>query len=104
MQVEALHYRYIFFTVKPSSYRAVAVGRFEARGGNNDIEVLIIPAEKMSTFQNHGSLNVPLKTGYVGGRTFKTYLSPGDYYLIFNNQRSVLTHKFVTAYVQLRYD
>lgn len=105
MQVEALHYRYIFFTVQPSIYpAAVAVGRFEARGGSNDIEVLIIPAEEMSTFQNHGSLRAPLKTGYVGGRNFKTHLPPGDYYLIFNNQRSLLTNKLVTAYVQLRYE
>jgi hypothetical protein len=104
MTVDALHYRYIHFTVQPNNYQAVAVGRFDASGGSNDIEVLIIPASEMSNFQNHNQLIAPLKTGYITGRSFRVPLSPGDYYLIFNNQRSLMTRKIVRASVQLSYE
>jgi hypothetical protein len=104
MVVEALHYWYRPFTVEPGNFRAVAVGRFSATGGQNDIEAIILPAEQMPNFQRGAQIYAPLHTGYITGRDFKVPLPPGDYYLIFNNQRSLFTGKSVTAFVQLRYE
>lgn len=103
MQVDALTYRYIAFTVVPSSYQSLLVGRFNAAGGQNDINVVVIPAAEMSNFQDFRIYRQFYNSGYITTARVKVPLPPGDYYLIFNNRRALLTAKTVEAYFELRY-
>ena len=104
MPVGALEYRYIQFTVEPSSYQAVVVGKFSATGGQNDIDVLILPQSDFARWQGLDGFRSYYNSGYVTGSRLKVPLPPGDYFLVFNNRRAVLTSKVVEAYVELRYE
>jgi hypothetical protein len=104
MFVEPLHFRYIPFTVESVGYQGLVVGRFDAWGGNNDINFVILPAHEMSSFQNHGAYTHFYNSGYIHGANVKRALPPGDYFLIFNNRSALLTGKTVNAFFELRYE
>jgi len=80
----------------------VVVGRFDAWGGNNDINFVILPSHEMSNFQNQNTYTHFYNSGYIHEANIKRALPPGDYFLILNNRSALLTRKTVNAFFELR--
>lgn len=97
-------FTYYQFTVEPGSYRGKVVGRFTAHGGSDDVNVVLLPAQEFADFQNHNSYRHYYNSGYIREGNINVTPPPGDYILIFNNRRALLTSKQVEAYVELRYE
>ena len=103
MQIDPLSFRYIPFSVD-EGHQGVVVGKFNAWGGQNDINVVVLAAQEMSDFQGHRAYNHYYNSGYISEGRLKIRLPTGDYFLIFNNRRSILTPKAVEAYIELRHE
>ena len=101
--VENLQTRYFTFSVYPG-HTGVVVGRFSATGGAGDINVMVMTMEDLARFNSLQGFSTYFNSGYSTARDFKVKVPPGDYALVFNNRRSILTSKSVTAYVQLRFE
>lgn len=104
--VKANGYLYYRFTVAPDAANVWVDGNFSASGGSgNDIEVYLMDEDAFVNWQN----NHPVRTFYNSGRLTqgKIYagLPPraGTYYLVFNNNFSLITPKAVQASATLHY-
>lgn len=104
MTVDPLTFRQIPFTIADTGYQGVVVGKYEAWGGKDDINVVVLAASELSSFRNLGSYRYYYNPGYIHSDRLKLRLAPGDYVLIFNNRSAVLTSKSVEAYIELRYE
>lgn len=104
MTVEPLSFKSIKFTVAATGHQGVLVGKYEAWGGKNDINVVLLNAGEISGFQNFGSYRYYYNPGYIHSDRIKLRLPPGEYVLIFNNRSAGLTTKVVEAYIELRYE
>lgn len=83
------------------------LGDFTAQGGSgNDIELLIVDERDFVNWQNSQEEAIqPLyRSGEVTTRDFETPLSEsGTYYIIFDNQFSLVSNKVVEAIFTLQY-
>jgi hypothetical protein len=101
-EVNALSYVYYSFSVPQ---RARITGTFWARGGKNDIEVVIFDEAGFENFKN-GNLAERVyysSRGYVTTATIDKYVPPGSYFLVFNNKDALITGKAVTAKIDAEY-
>lgn len=104
MTVEPLTFRAIPFRIADTAHQGVVVGKYEAWGGKDDINVVVLASSELQHFSNLGSYRYYYNPGYIHGDRLKLRLAPGDYVLIFNNRSAVLTSKSVEAYIELRYE
>lgn len=103
MVVDAGSFRYIPFTVADAGRIGIVTGRFQARGGSNDIRTLIISADEMANFQA-GAYKAFYNSGYIQTADISLKLAPGSYFLIFDNRKALILGKTVYANFQLHYE
>jgi hypothetical protein len=103
IQVQNLQARYYQFSVPPGQ-PATLRGSFTAWGGNNDIDVLVMPASQFAGWQNLGRYYSLYNSGYIHQGGMLLHLPPGDYVLVFTNRQAILTSKTVQAYAQLSFE
>jgi hypothetical protein len=100
--VNGLSYVYYSFSVPQ---RGHVTGSFQARGGRNDIEVVIFDDAGFVNFKN-GNLAERVyysSHGYVTTATIDKYVPPGNYFVVFNNKDALITSKTVTAKIDAEY-
>lgn len=98
LSVGALQYRY-YTLVVPAGARNVKVqGHFTATGGaGNDIEVFLLNDESFTNWRNHHQSSAYYNSGKITVGDVAATLPDGggNYYLVFNNNFSLLTAKAV---------
>ncbi|MDQ6785483.1 MAG: hypothetical protein M3033_01505 [Acidobacteriota bacterium] len=99
LTIEAEHYKSIKFNLDTP---ARIVGRVEASGGNNDIDTIVLDSDEFTNFQNTGNYRSFYHSGYVTIGNINLTLSPGSYYVIFSNSKSIFTNKIVRATVAVQ--
>ena len=103
----AAQYRYTRFEV-PQNAGAVRVeGTFSASGGaGNDVEAYIFANDDFVNWQNRHRVHTFYNSGRVTQGTLEVTLPPtaGTYYLVFNNNFSVLSAKTVQTSIRLHFD
>lgn len=104
--VKADGYLYYKFSVAPDATNVWVDGNFSASGGSgNDIEVFLFDQDAFVNWQNNRSA----RAYYNSGRSTqgKIYAGlparAGTYYLVFNNNFSLITPKAVQASATLHY-
>jgi hypothetical protein len=92
------------FTVEQSSYQGKVIGKFTARGGKNDINVMVMSQDDYVNYTDHNQYRIFYESGFVTVGRLNVSLTSGSYYLVFDNQPALITSKAVEAYVELRYE
>ena len=81
---------------------ALVSGDFRAFGGaGNDVIVLVMDADSYVNWTNGHQVRVYYNSGQETVGHMSVMLSPGDYYLVFDNGFSLVTPKSVEAHVNL---
>ena len=81
---------------------ALVSGDFRAFGGaGNDVIVLVMDADSYINWTNGHQVRVYYNSGQETVGRISVMLSPGDYYLVFDNGFSLITPKSVEAHVSL---
>ena len=81
---------------------ALVSGDFRAFGGaGNDVIVLVMDADSYVNWTNGHQVRVYYNSGQETVGHISVMLSPGDYYLVFDNGFSLITPKSVEAHVNL---
>jgi hypothetical protein len=105
--LSAAQYRYTRFEV-PQNAGAVRVeGTFSATGGaGNDIEAYIFSNDDFVNWQNRHHVRTFYTSGRVTQGTLEVTLPPiaGTYYLVFNNNFSLLSAKTVQTSIRLHFN
>ena len=94
--VNANNYSYYGFTILPGARDASVEGHFSAVGGSgNDIEVYVFSEDDFANWKNHHQSRVFYQSGKVTQGHINAQLgsAPGTYYLVLNNQFSLLAPK-----------
>jgi hypothetical protein len=98
LSVAAMHYNFYTLPV-PEGARSVKVqGHFQATGGsNNDIEVFLLNDEQFTNWKNRHAAPTYYNSGKITVGDVQAALPDGvgTYYLVFNNNFSLLTAKAV---------
>jgi hypothetical protein len=104
--VQANGYSYYRFTVPVGATNATVQGHFNATGGSgNDIEVFVLSEDGFENWRNHHATQTHYNSGKVTQSAITATLpGEGTYYLVFNNNFSLLTPKAIEANVTLRYN
>lgn len=103
--VRAMGYTYYKVVVPPDAKNVFVDGRFSATGGSgNDIEVFVLNGDEFVNFQN----GHPTPTYYNSGQVTQNSVSAalpggGTYYLVLNNNFSLITPKAVEVSATLHY-
>jgi len=104
--VEPGQYKSFKLAIAPGMAKPSLEGSFEASGGNNDVEVLLLESTQFLNWQNgHRAASV-----YSSGRVTSDRLEvslpeeAATYYLIFSNKFSYFRNKAVKADMKLLYD
>lgn len=105
ISVSALAYSYCKFTVPPGATNISVDGHFAATGGSgNDIEVYILNQDSFVNFQNHHDSPTYYNSGEVTQNEINAVLpGAGTYYLVLNNNFSLITPKAVQVSATLHY-
>lgn len=105
--LSAAQYRYTRFEV-PQNAGAVRVeGTFSASGGaGNDVETYIFSNDDFVNWQNRHPVRTFYNSGRVTQGTLEVTLPPmrGTYYLVFNNNFSLLSAKTVQTSIRLHFN
>jgi hypothetical protein len=104
--VKADSYLYYKFTVPPNATNVWVDGNFNARGGSgNDIEAYLYDEDAFVNWQNNRSVRAYYNSGRSTQGKIYAGLPPraGTYYLVFNNNFSLITPKAVRASATLHY-
>lgn len=104
--VNAASYLWYTFTVPPNANTVTVTGHFTATGGSgNDIECFILDEDGFVNFKNNHAANTYYNSGKVTTATIGATLPsiPGTYYLVFNNNFSLITPKAVQVDATLGY-
>jgi len=105
--LSAAQYRYTRFGV-PQNAGAVRVeGTFSATGGaGNDVEAYIFSNDDFVNWQNRHRVRTFYNSGRVTQGTLEVTLPPiaGTYYLVFNNNFSLLSAKTVQTSIRLHFN
>ncbi|MGA8508167.1 MAG: hypothetical protein WB762_21380 [Candidatus Sulfotelmatobacter sp.] len=98
LSVAAMHYS-VYTLPVPEGARGVKVqGHFQATGGlRNDIEVLLLNDEQFTNWKNRNATPVYYNSGKITVGDVQATLPDGSgtYYLVFNNNFSLMTAKAV---------
>ncbi len=96
---------YYTFTVPSDATSATVHGSFTASGGSgNDIKVYIMDNTNFINWQNGHQANTYYNSGQVTTDQFSVSLSPGTYYLVYDNTFSTFSAKNVQTTVTLSYN
>ncbi|MDT7541835.1 MAG: hypothetical protein QOE33_1739 [Acidobacteriota bacterium] len=100
------------FEVSPQQYHttefnvphsgAHIVGRFQAISGDN-IKAHILDTDGLVNFQHHNAFRSYYSSDKTAVGRIDIRLSPGVYYLVFENSYSIFSHKVVSANVMMEY-
>lgn len=104
--VNADSYAWYTFTVPPGANTVVVNGHFTATGGSgNDIEVYILNEDGFVNLKNGHATRTFYNSGKVTTAAIGAVLPnlPATYYLVFDNQFSLLTPKAVQITAKLSY-
>jgi hypothetical protein len=100
--VPARRYYSMKFNISTQSGLRV-VGDFWASGGSgNDIEVMIVDEEGFKNFANKQGVRTYYNSGKLSIGNIDVRLKPGTYYIIFNNNFSLISNKTVIAEIALK--
>jgi hypothetical protein len=98
-------FRYFKVEIPPSLRNTTLSGRFSTSGGQgNDIQVIVTNEDGLTNIKNGHSGRVWYDSGKVTVGNVNVRLSPGTYYIIFNNRFSVFSNKAVSADIHLEYE
>ena len=105
LTVPALNFSYYTFSVPTDATNISVDGHFTATGGlGNDIEVYVLTEDNFVNFKNGHSSPTLYNSGKVTTNSISATLpSAGTYYLVFNNNFSLLTPKAVQATATLHF-
>jgi hypothetical protein len=79
------------------------VGNFRASGGSgNDIEVIIVDEEGFKNFANKQGARTYYNSGKLSIGNINVRLQSGTYYIIFNNNFSLLSNKTIITEIALK--
>lgn len=93
-----------YWSFKVGSDGANVIGRFRAEGGSgNDIRCLIMDPDSFENWRNGHRVRTYYNSDRITVANIDVRLGEGDYVLVFDNTYSVLTHKAVTANVEMRW-
>lgn len=100
--VPARRYYFMKFNI-PARGSMRVVGSFRASGGGgNDIEVMITDETGFKNFANKQGVQTYYNSGKLSIGDINVGLRPGTYYIIFNNNFSLLSNKTITAEIVLK--
>jgi len=92
-------YKYTQF----SSTGSHVSGRFQAQGGSgNDIQVFIFDADGFENWKNHHSASTYYNSGKVTVGTIDAQLGPGTYFLVFDNNFSLVSNKAISSDIKMQ--
>lgn len=93
------------FSVPSGASGASIQGSFTASGGSgNDVVVIVMDSTDFTNWANGHSANTLYYSGQMTTGTISASLTAGDtYYLVYNNQFSILSSKNVQTTVNLTY-
>lgn len=97
--VDPLSYRYFQFSV--GGRGGLVTGGFESGG---EVNVVLLRAEEFAGWQSHRSHSSYYNSGYIHRGRLNVRVPPGDYILILNNRRAVISINHINTYIQLRYE
>lgn len=101
-QVRAQGYNSYPIKVAPNAGNAVLKGNILVQGAANyDIEVCVFDYPNLENFMNRRQAYGLFCSGRVKMKTFEVPLDPGTYYLVFINNHSLMTEKWVRSWVVL---
>ena len=106
LTVPALNFSYYTLTVPADATNISVDGHFTATGGlGNDIEVYVLTEDNFVNFKNGHSSPTLYNSGKDHDRTVsaRRFRAAGTYYLVFNNNFSLLTPKAVQATATLHF-
>ncbi|MGD1025354.1 MAG: hypothetical protein ABR880_21420 [Candidatus Sulfotelmatobacter sp.] len=98
LSVAAMHFTYYTLSVPPGGHDVKVQGNFTATGGvGNDIECFLLNEEQFTNWKNRHATPTFYNSGKVTVADIQASLpdGPGTYYLVFNNNFSLLTAKAV---------
>src|SRR5579863_8272335 len=98
LSVAAMHFSFFTLYVPPGARNVRAQGHFQATGGvGNDIEVMLLNDEQFTNWKNGHQTPTYFNSGKVTVGDLQAMLpdDTGIYYLVFNNNFSMLTAKAV---------
>jgi len=98
LSVAAMHFAYYTLFVPPGGHAVRVQGNFTATGGvGNDIECFLLSDEQFTNWKNHHATPTYYNSGKVTVADINAGLpdGAGTYYLVFNNNFSLLTAKAV---------
>lgn len=99
-QVKAQGYTSFPFVVDARFGNVLLKGQITVQGQSNyDIEFCVVNYSQLEHFMNGYATETIYSTGRVKMKQFEVFLTPGQYYLLFNNKYSILTAKQVRAWV-----
>lgn len=78
------------------------IGRFEASGGRNDIDAIILDADEFTNYRNTGNYKSYFHSGYITVGNIDLNLPAGSYYIIFSNSAALFTNKIVKAKIEIQ--
>lgn len=100
--VPARRYYSVRFTI-PAYGKTRVVGKFRAFGGSgNDIEVIILDEEGFQNFANRRGVQTYYNSGKLSIGNIDVRLQAGMYYIVFNNNFSLLSNKNVTTEISFQ--
>ena len=80
-------------------------GRFTVSGGmGNDIQCVVTDEDGLENMKNHLAYRTYFNSGKVTVQTLDVRLSPGTYYVVFNNTFSLLSNKAVNGALVVEYE
>lgn len=92
--VEANSYIYFEFELTEQSR---VYGKFEAQGGSNDINCMLVDADQLVNVENGNAGRAFYESQYTTRGKIDKTLPKGNYVLIFDNRKALMTNKIVTA-------
>jgi hypothetical protein len=103
--VQAASYVWYRFEVPAGATNISVDGHFSAAGGvGNDIDVVVLADDAFVNFKNHHTVPTYYNTGKLTQSSINAVLpSGGTYYLVFNNEFSLITPKAVQFTATLHY-
>lgn len=103
--VKADGYAYYKFAVPSDATNVGVEGNFSASGGfGNDIEVYLLDEDGFANWQNHHAVTPYYNSGRLTqGQIHASLAVAGSYYLVFNNNFSLITPKAVQVLAVLHY-